>query len=232
MDLRVVISCEHASNEIPAEYQYLFKGAEDEVNSHKGWDPGSLQIANLLGKAFGIEPYIYPYCRLLIEPNRSLNSEQLFSRFTQVLDLTEKSILIQKYYQPYRKNIEVNISHAIMAGPVLHLGIHTFTPIWNGLKREVDVGVLFDPGRMEEDKFSNQLIEAIKDNGSELQIRANEPYKGTDDGFTTYLRKIFAVDDYLGLEIEINQGLADRSVVVSHLLKDSLQVVMEKFKNL
>ena len=38
-----------------------------------------------------------------------------------------------------------------------------------------------------------------------LVIKFNEPYKGTDDGFTTYLRTKFSDDEYLGIEIEVNQ---------------------------
>jgi predicted N-formylglutamate amidohydrolase len=34
--------------------------------------------------------------------------------------------------------------------PVLHLSIHSFTPIWSGVERKVDIGILFDPDNKSE----------------------------------------------------------------------------------
>ncbi|MGZ5244731.1 MAG: N-formylglutamate amidohydrolase, partial [Bacteroidia bacterium] len=39
----------------------------------------------------------------------------------------------------------------------------------------------------------------------ELTVKFNYPYLGTDDGFTTHLRKLFPDEKYAGVEIEINQ---------------------------
>ncbi|XOV93690.1 MAG: N-formylglutamate amidohydrolase [Bacteroidota bacterium] len=231
MRLQLVISCEHASNHIPKGYQHLFKGAEEELNSHIGWDPGAIEVSRSVAEAFDVKPFIYPYTRLLIEPNRSLDNAQLFSRYSQSLDEKEKSRLIENYYQPHRNAVETEIRQMIEKGPVLHLGIHTFTPIWNGEKRQVDIGVLFDPNRSEETRFSNRLIEILKQR-SDFEIEANEPYKGTEDGFTTYLRTLFGEGDYLGLEIEISQGLDDKKRVVGDLIVDSLKIVFEEFKKL
>jgi len=36
-------------------------------------------------------------------------------------------------------------------------------------------------------------------------VRRNYPYAGKNDGFTTYLRRRFPSDAYLGIELEINQ---------------------------
>jgi hypothetical protein len=36
-------------------------------------------------------------------------------------------------------------------------------------------------------------------------VRRNYPYQGKADGFTTFLRRQFASDQYAGIEIEVNQ---------------------------
>jgi hypothetical protein len=41
----------------------------------------------------------------------------------------------------------------------------------------------------------------------ELRIRCNYPYRGTADGLVRSLRHRFSYQDYLGLELEVNQAL-------------------------
>jgi hypothetical protein len=38
-----------------------------------------------------------------------------------------------------------------------------------------------------------------------FSVRRNYPYRGTADGFTTYLRRQLSSSPYLGIELEINQ---------------------------
>ena len=69
----------------------------------------------------------------------------------------------------------------------------------------MDVGILFDPDRKGESDFCKQLLDGLEQAVPFLVIKFNEPYKGTDDGFTTYLRTKFSDNEYLGIEIEVNQ---------------------------
>ena len=41
----------------------------------------------------------------------------------------------------------------------------------------------------------------------ELRVRRNYPYTGNADGLTAHLRKRFAQSTYVGIELEINQGI-------------------------
>ncbi|HZI25413.1 MAG TPA: N-formylglutamate amidohydrolase, partial [Chryseolinea sp.] len=82
---------------------------------------------------------------------------------------------------------------------------HTFTPVLNNQIRTVDIGILFDPNRKAESEFCRKLFDGLEQSLPYLSIKLNEPYKGTDDGFTTYLRTKFYDDEYLGIEIEVNQ---------------------------
>ena len=93
---------------------------------------------------------------------------------------------------------------------VLHLSIHSFTPIWHGVERAVDIGILFDPDRKLETNYCQQLKLALEEKLPNQSIKLNEPYKGTDDGFTTWLRKRYADKAYAGIELEVNQKYASR----------------------
>ncbi len=228
MKLQLVVSCEHASNAVPEAYQSYFHDAQEDLVSHKGWDPGSLEIANYLGKLMAVQPFEYPYTRLLIEPNRSLDQADLFSAYSKSLPDGEKELLIGSLYQPYRDRVESEIKNLISAGPVLHLGIHTFTPIWHDEKREVEIGLLFDPGRKLENRFATLFNGHLSGNG--FVVRDNEPYQGIADGFTTYLRNQFSDEEYLGFEIEVSQGLINQLDLVNATLGKALQQAKKAFE--
>jgi predicted N-formylglutamate amidohydrolase len=201
--MNLIVTCEHAGNQVPDCYSHLFANIKDVLESHRGWDPGARELATFLASEFNAPLFVCETTRLLIEPNRSLDNHQLYSEYSQVLFETDHDLILQQYYFPHRGSVEQLIEK--LAKPVLHLSIHTFTPILNGTVREVDVGLLFDPARKSESDFCDILRQDLEHNLPSLKIRMNEPYKGTDDGFTTYLRTKFEDSQYLGIELEVNQ---------------------------
>jgi len=219
LKLSTVITCEHAGNTVPRNYAHLFHGKEEILQSHRGWDPGAVQVATLLSKELSAPFYICETTRLLVEPNRSLHSASLFSEFSQLLTDEEKKLVLQEYYHPHRTAVEHYIRES--PGVVLHLSIHSFSPLWNEVERRVDLGLLFDPDRTNETKFCEAYGARLKESLPAMNIEFNEPYKGIDDGFTTYLRTQFDSDRYLGIEIEINQkyvGTETLNVIAKELL--------------
>jgi predicted N-formylglutamate amidohydrolase len=90
---------------------------------------------------------------------------------------------------------------------VIHLSIHSFTPELSGVVRDADIGLLYDPARRYEKKLCREWRKKIITiNPAIGRVRMNYPYRGTSDGFTTYLRKKMK-GSYLGIEVEINQRL-------------------------
>jgi predicted N-formylglutamate amidohydrolase len=201
--MNLIITCEHAGNQVPECYNYIFDEIKDVVESHLGWDPGALEIARFLATECSAPLFSCETTRLLIETNRSLDNHQLYSEYSRRLFETEHEQVLQQFYYPYRNGVEEVISKA--SKPALHLSIHTFAPVLNGMARSVDIGILFDPERKTEFDFCKKLLDGLEQSLPLLNIRLNEPYKGTDDGFTTYLRTKFNSREYLGIEIEVNQ---------------------------
>lgn len=200
---RFIITCEHSSNQVPAGYEYLFEQFTDVLNTHKGWDPGALVLATILSEKLGAPLFTYPWTRLLIEPNRSVGNNQLYSKASSVYPNKEK--LVKQFYLPYRNSVEKKISEIVNSKQqVVHLSVHTFTPLFENKTRDFDIGLLYDPKRNPEKSFCNNLRNILK---KEFQVKMNQPYKGNADGFTTYLRKKFTDDYYLGIELEVNQAL-------------------------
>lgn len=202
----MVLSCEHAGNEVPADYNNLFSGNNDILESHRGWDPGALHLTKIIADKLHVSPFIYPYTRLLIEPNRSVNHPRIYSEFSKNLTDEHKEKLLSDYYHDFRNKVQNQISDTInTTGSVIHISVHTFTPNLNGSERSFGVGMLYDPKRYCEKLFCKEWKECLEVESTELSVRMNRPYKGSSDGFTTYLRKQFPEENYLGIELEVNQ---------------------------
>jgi len=204
-----VVSCEHAGNLVPAPWRPLFAGAGETLRSHRGWDPGAARIARALASALAIEPILHHPTRLLADANRSADHPQCFSEFTRELDDADRATILTRYHRPYRTRVQRAVREAVEThGTCVHVSVHTFTPVLDGVERDVDVGLLFDPVR----HLETELIEAwrtrILAGDAGIRVRRNDPYLGTDDGLTTTLRTIHPADRYAGIEIEVNQAHA------------------------
>ncbi|AHM58586.1 N-formylglutamate amidohydrolase [Flammeovirgaceae bacterium 311] len=210
MSARWVITCEHGGNDIPGAFAPMFYDAEAQraLDSHRGWDPGALELYHLLAPMADFS-HAATVSRLLVELNRSLHHPELFSKFTGGLSDKEKALVLEKYYTPYRKKVESAIKQFIEEGhKVYHLSIHSFTPVLAGKVRNADIGLLYDPARQLEKDLCNYWKSIFQKLIPEVRLRFNYPYKGTDDGFTTYLRTQFTVH-YAGIEFELNQEWAN-----------------------
>lgn len=226
--MKLVLTCEHANNHIPQEYEFLFKENEKVLETHEGFDPGAFDLFQHLRELSNYSR-AQEIGRLLIETNRSIGHKSLFSRFSAVLPKAEKERLIDKYYLKYRNAIENELQQLdASASEILHLSIHSFTPVLNGIERNADIGILFDAAQNSEKEYSRKLKSALKDKLPEMHIRFNYPYLGKADGFTTYLRrKNFS--NYSGIEIEINQKWV-RDNTMNQKIRTAFYEVVEKLK--
>ncbi len=218
MKKRWLISCEHGGNSIPGAYTVFFKEAANLLESHRGYDPGALRLYQLLSQHLADASFFATTSRLLVELNRSLHHKSLFSAVTQDLPSAIKKEIIAGYYLPYRQQVETNIANFIQAGAsVLHLSIHSFTPVLNGEQRNADVGLLYDPAKKGEKGFCLAWKQQLHQHWPDARVRMNYPYKGVADGFTTYLRKQFP-EKYAGIELELNQQYAGREDIYNKIL--------------
>ncbi len=206
MSGRFLISCEHACNDVPAEYAALFRRARCALRSHRGYDPGALELGRRFQQALASPLFAGAVTRLLVELNRSPHHPRLFSEFSQASDEHGKQRLLREVYWPYRRAVTAAIEAALASVPcVTHLSMHSFTPALNGVTRTADVGLLYDPRRPGEKALCAAWKLALRRRRPDLAVRCNYPYRGAADGFTTALRKRFGPGEYLGVELEVNQ---------------------------
>lgn len=231
--MKLILTCEHASNLLPPQYDSLFKNEKNRLKTHEGYDIGAFEVYKSLQHLADFS-WHYPWSRLLIEVNRSLHHPKLFSSISKNLDKAEKNRLIIDYYQTYRNQIQKKIKETINKGEtVLHLSIHSFTPVLNGKIRNADFGILYDSRRKAEKEWAENFKNELSSQFNDFKIRMNYPYLGKADGFTTSLRKIFP-NQYLGIELEINQKLVENRKDIEGFkskLNQSLSLVLTESKS-
>ena len=231
--IHLLFTCEHASQFIPVRYREVAERAGTALATHRGYDPGALGLAEELARHFRAPLLAGRYSRLLIELNRSPHHPGLWSEFSRPLSAPAKARLLEEYYHPYRETAREQINRLIQSGgTVIHISVHSFTPVLKGETRRADVGLLYDPRRAVEKDFCAQWKQALEAAQPGLCVRRNYPYLGVADGLVTHLRKQFAGRCYAGIELEVNQRhpLGDRAGW-RHLcqrIAHSLEIVLDQ----
>lgn len=181
-----VLVCEHASNAVPAEFSGL--GLSDHArNSHIAWDPGALPVARALSQRLDAPLVAARVSRLVYDCNRPPDAADAIAVRSDGIEIPGNSGLsddrrrarVETYYEPFRHALAACLE-ARMAGthPPILITVHSFTPVYAGVRREVGLGVVHDRDRRYADAF---LRSAVAD--APAPLRRNEPY-GPADGVT------------------------------------------------
>ncbi|WP_424751762.1 N-formylglutamate amidohydrolase [Mycobacterium sp.] len=203
-----IITCEHGGNRIPAAYRRLFRGQQALLDSHRGYDPGSLVMAKALASTWRAPLVASTTSRLLIDLNRSIGHPQLFSVMTRGAPAQTRAQIVDEHYRPYRVQVEHLVRQAVSRGHrVIHISSHSFTAELDGRVRGADVGLLYHPARRGEAEVCARWKESLAATAPEFRVRRNYPYAGKGDGLTSHLRLCFGQSDYVGIELEVNQGI-------------------------
>lgn len=203
---RLLITCEHGGNRIPARYRHFFRDRGELLATHRGYDAGALALATEMAEALEAPLFVSTTSRLLIDLNRSIGHRRLFSEGTRHLPASVRREILESCYLPYRDGVEGDISEALAHGSrVIHVSCHSFTPELDGQLRDCDVGLLYDPQRSGELALCRRWQDTLRAVAPGLRVRRNYPYTGKADGFTAHLRGRFSADLYVGVELEINQ---------------------------
>jgi predicted N-formylglutamate amidohydrolase len=229
-----VLSCEHAGNEIPPAYAPFFDSDEARaaLASHRGWDPGSDELGRGLARGLGLSldaPLVAQrISRLLVECNRSLGHRALWSEFSRGLGDAEKAALLERHWRAHRAAVRARVDQAPAGALVVHVGVHTFTPVWQGRARGTDIGILYDSRRPAERELAGRWKRGLVRTPATaaLRVHLNRPYRGWTDGLTTTLRGELAPDRYLGLELEVSQGLVPLEPAAVAALAETLSAAV------
>ena len=178
-----VLTCEHASNFIPAEYRRLGL-SEPELARHIAWDIGAAMVARQLSLLIDAPLFLAGYSRLLIDCNRPVGSPTsipVMSETTAIpgnmgLSAAQAEARANAYYWPFQNAVSGHLDRRAADGrKAVVVGIHSFTPVFTGEARPWHAGILFRRA----ERFGRGLVAALAEPG--LEVAANEPYSIDDD---------------------------------------------------
>ncbi len=181
-----VLLCEHASNYIPAEYAGLGLQAAD-LQRHIAWDIGAADLSRLLSRRLDAPLILSGYSRLLIDCNRPLltpTSIPTRSEDTEIpgnhgLDAEERERRAAAYFTPFQDRVVATLDRRQRSGtPTIVFAVHSFTPVFRGVARPWQCGVLYAAAV----GFGRGLVTRLAAD-PDLVVGDNQPYQigGTTD---------------------------------------------------
>ncbi|WP_193175654.1 N-formylglutamate amidohydrolase [Oricola nitratireducens] len=199
----IVLVCEHASAFIPASLSGLGLREEDRL-SHAAWDIGALAVAQRLSSALDAPLVASRVSRLVYDCNRPpeaadsipAKSELIVAPGNADLSSQQRGARAREIYEPFRRLLRETLAARAQTRPTL-ITIHSFTPVFYGKKRSVELGLLHDT----DDRLARAILDAAPD-CTPMKTALNEPY-GPADGVTHTLREHALPAGLLNVMIEI-----------------------------
>lgn len=211
---QLVFVCEHASCHIPDAFGGLgLTGAA--LNSHIAWDPGALELAKRLAARFSSPLVAGGLSRLLYDCNRPPEAPDAIPARSEIYEVPgnhaitaeHRTARVDQIYRPF----EAALGDVLAATqPVAMVTVHSFTPVYHGAPREVEIGVLHD----DDTRLADAMLTHLQ--GCDHICRCNEPY-GAQDGVTHTLRHHALPRGLANVMLEIRNDLIDDGRGLDHM---------------
>lgn len=211
----IVLICEHASNAVPRSLNAL--GLDPDVlESHVAWDPGAAGVAREMAMALQAPLVLQRFSRLVYDCNRPPTARSAMPARSEVFDIpgnidlddAARTARIEALYRPFRESVaglldrQMGLPRQMGAGvmPAV-VTLHSFTPVFHGRPRSVELGFLHDTDTRLADAMLDLAIDWM-----DLEVRRNEPY-GPEDGVTHTLQVDAIARGLPNVMIEIRNDL-------------------------
>jgi predicted N-formylglutamate amidohydrolase len=148
---------------------------------HLAIDIGAGSLTESLAESLGVTAVLAQYSRLVVDCNRDLLDSSAFLEYgdgivvpgNHNLNKAHKELRAETIYWPYHEAVEGQVQRLSALGPKPALvAIHSFTPVLNGIARDLQVGVLWD----KDESLKEIFLEGFRDAG--YLTGDNEPYSG------------------------------------------------------
>lgn len=210
-----VLICEHASRFIPAALDGLGLD-EAAASSHAAWDIGALDLSVELMGALDAPLVHSRVSRLVYDCNRPPEREDAMPQVSEVfsvpgnMNLTDaqRAQRVRDVYEPFKTLVSSTLDER--PEPPVVITIHSFTPVYKGTPRTVELGILHDA----DDRAAQLMLSHAE--GSGLRVALNEPYSATD-GVTHTLREHAVRRGLPNVMIEVRNDLIDTAEGVNRI---------------
>ena len=205
----LLIICEHASRTLPERYGDLGL-SKDARESHIAWDPGALAVARGISAALDATLVSQRFSRLIYDCNRPPEAPGAMPEKSEIypipgnqnLGAEERKARTEALYIPFHDAVRGLIAERKARGQeTVVVTIHSFTPVFNGKPRAVELGILHDA----DSRLADEMLTAAAD-APLYKTERNEPY-GPQDGVTHTLILHGVSNGFRNVMIEVRNDL-------------------------
>lgn len=201
----MVLVCEHASDFFPAEFGTL--GLDEAVRkNHVAWDPGALSVAEHMAALLDATLVAGQVSRLIYDCNRPPDAPDAMPQRSEIFEIpgnadlneAERSKRVDAVYTPFKTSLQTAIAR--VSSPII-VTIHSFTPVYNGASRSVEIGVLHDT----DTRLADAML-TLAPRYTQADVQRNQPY-GPQNGVTHTLKEHAIKAGHLNVMLEIRNDL-------------------------
>ena len=179
----LVLICDHASNFVPEQYGTLGLAPED-LERHIAWDPGAAPVARILAEKLDAVLVESAVSRLIVDCNRPLDAPDLIPATSETTEIpanrnlpeAERARRIALSHAPFHAAVDAVVRQRLEARrPCALVSIHSFTPVYRGVKRPWHVGIIHD----DDMRLGRPIISALERIDG-ITVGDNQPYSPAD----------------------------------------------------
>ena len=205
----VLIICEHASCVLPERLGNLGLSSEA-LASHIAWDPGALAVSRGMSVALDATLVHQRFSRLVYDCNRPPESPGAMPEVSEIytipgnqhLSAAERQARTEALYIPFHDRIRALLRDRRARGQeTVIVTVHSFTPVYMGASRDVELGILHD----EDSYLADRMLNAAED-APLYKTERNSPY-GPEDGVTHTLKLHGIANGLHNVMIEVRNDL-------------------------
>jgi len=203
-----LLIADHAGQAVPAALDRLGL-AQAELDRHIGWDIGIAGTTRKLATLLDATAVLQTYSRLVIDCNRPPGAPGSIAAVSDGTDIAanvaaseaQRAQRVAEIFAPYHACIGAQLdARAARGQPTILIAMHSFTPVYAGIVRPWQAGVLYQ----RDARFAMALKPLLEAEG--LVVGDNEPYAVSDA--TDYAIPVHGEQRGLvHLELEIRQDL-------------------------
>jgi predicted N-formylglutamate amidohydrolase len=206
----VLLVCEHASMRLPQSLGTLGLSPEA-LTAHIAWDPGALAVARKLSERFDATLVFQNFSRLVYDCNRPPESPDAMPTVSEIFEIpgnldiapAERQARVDEIYLPWQRKLSEVIAARMAGGrETVLVTIHTFTPVYKGVRRDVEIGILHD----RDSRLADEMLSRAGGQDSGYHIQRNAPY-GPEDGVTHTLVEHGLANGLPNVMIEVRNDL-------------------------
>jgi predicted N-formylglutamate amidohydrolase len=207
------------------------------VFTHIGWDLGALDLALALSALLDAPLVHAGISRLVYDCNRPPESPTAIRdvseryRIPGNAELTDeqRAERVEQCYRPFLGLLEASVERAIARAPEgmrpAIVTIHTFTPVFDGIRREIELGVLHGSDAT----LADRILESAGRSG--LRAARNAPY-GPEDGVLHTVEQQATARGLPGVMLEVRndlvgspEGVAEVAGRLARLITEAIPVM-------